>query len=525
MLIAPSSPPQPRLTTTTTTDGRLSLATMGAQNSSLSSLGVGSSSSFDLSPSWSHLSSQIAQAIKTLKGSVKQGQIGLFREDALMVVQEIRLLLYVANAVDKESSPYLKANKQLKNYHRALLAALAKLVLSAKVASGAWAPSEAIAKLQLDADEVLIAVRNFLTIAQDMRIEVQESKPKLIHESSPNARWRSASNVSESRPDTLTTLVVLADNVHGAISSLLDSAREAFSIADDATVLSKIQNSTPLLVAQFRNLSNTTSQFLNSVEDIEIGPQHSTRFLSSKQSIHDSMGQLFISSQHITNQEISAEEVVVTFEHIESFAKTIDTGVHDICNICRQASLDRATSNNSSTTLVDNNKSSSFPADVVGAGRRPSHEFARPPPPPQATGRTSRLTDIDEERMMQSQQQPPPQQHIPGIPENFMSQQQPATTPPPANKDAKLAKFFGEDTLEASRRRDTIASASGLQSPSVASSGISPGQHTPDRGGGDYPGNDYNPNEIVFNMEGNVKGGTVRALVQRLTQHDQLGIV
>ncbi|KAI7886719.1 ras GEF [Lichtheimia hyalospora FSU 10163] len=508
VLMSPSSPPQPRLSTT---DGRLSLATMGAQNSSLSSLGLGNTN-FDLSPSWSHLSSQIAQAIKTLKGSVKQGQLGLFREDALMVVQEIRLLLYVANAVDKESSPHLKANKQLKNYHRALLAALAKLVLSAKVASGAWAPSEAISKLQLDADEVLIAVRNFLTIAQDMRIEVQESKPKLIHESSPNARWRSASNVSESRPDTLTTLVVLADNVHGAISSLLDSAREAFSIADDATVLSKIQNSTPLLVAQFRNLSNTTSQFLNSVEDIEIGPQHSTRFLSSKQSIHDSMGQLFISSQHITNQEISAEDVVVTFEQIESYAKTIDTGVHDICNICRQASLDRATSNNSSTTLVDNSGS-------IGAGRRPSHEFARPP---HATGRTSRLTDIDEERMMQPQQQqqqplPPPQQHIPGIPENFMPPQ-PAT--PPANKDVKLAKFFGEDTLEASRRRDTIVSASGLQSPSVASSSTSPGPHSHDCG--DYRGSDYNPNEIVFNMEGNVKGGTVRALVQRLTQHDQL---
>lgn len=514
MLITPSSPPQSRLTT----DGRLSLATMGAQNNSLSSLGLGSTN-FELSPSWSHLSSQIAQAIKTLKGSVKQGQIGLFREDALMVVQEIRLLLYVANTVDKESSPYLKANKQLKNYHRALLAALAKLVLSAKVASGAWAPSEAIAKLQLDADEVLIAVRNFLTIAQDMRIEVQESKPKLIHESSPNARWRSASNVSESRPDTLTTLVVLADNVHGAISSLLDSAREAFAIADDATVLSKIQNSTPLLVAQFRNLSNTTSQFLNSVEDIDIGQQHSTRFLTSKQSIHDSMGQLFISSQHITNQDLSAEEVVVTFEHIESYAKAIDTGVHDICNICRQASLDRATSHNSSTTLVEN-KNGSFgtaaDSTPIGAGRRPSHEFVRPT---QATGRTSRLTDIDEERMMQQQQQPAPQQHIPGIPENFMSPQQPAT--PPANKDLKLAKFFGEDTLEASRRRDTIVSASGLQSPSVASSGISPGQHTPDRD--DYRGSDYNPNEIVFNMEGNVKGGTVRALVQRLTQHDQLG--
>lgn len=34
---------------------------------------------------------------------------------------------------------------------------------------------------------------------------------------------------------------------------------------------------------------------------------------------------------------------------------------------------------------------------------------------------------------------------------------------------------------------------------------------------------DYKQNEIIFNMEGNVKGGTVIALVQRLTQHDQLG--
>lgn len=34
---------------------------------------------------------------------------------------------------------------------------------------------------------------------------------------------------------------------------------------------------------------------------------------------------------------------------------------------------------------------------------------------------------------------------------------------------------------------------------------------------------DYKANEIVFNMEGKVKGGTIAALVERLTQHDVVG--
>ncbi|RCH89195.1 hypothetical protein CU097_001042, partial [Rhizopus azygosporus] len=36
----------------------------------------------------------------------------------------------------------------------------------------------------------------------------------------------------------------------------------------------------------------------------------------------------------------------------------------------------------------------------------------------------------------------------------------------------------------------------------------------------DFLKHDYGPNDIVFNMEGNVKGGTLPALVERLTMHD-----
>ncbi|KAI9315915.1 ras guanine nucleotide exchange factor domain-containing protein [Dichotomocladium elegans] len=461
-------------------DLRLSLATMGA------------GTAVDTPLSWSQLSALIAQAIRTLKESTKEGQIELLREDAITVVQHIRVMLYVSNSIDKDSSPHLKDNKQLKNYHRALLAALAKLVLSAKAASGIWAHQETFNKLQVDADDVLVAVRNFMTAAQEMRIEIQDSKPKLLADSPSTARRHTTPNGMESRPDALTTMVVLADNVHGAISSFMDSAREAFSLADDATVLAKIQSSTPLLVAQFRNLSNTTSQFLNSVEDIDTGHMP-TRFMASKQAIHNAMGSLFIASQGITNQEISAEQILITFERIEACSKTIDAAVQDICNLSRQSSMEPP---------ILSNPMPLFP-DPAGAGRRPSHDYIRhnnsnTPP------RTSRLQDIDEERGIH--------ESIPGpagfdrrepITDDFMAQ----------------SRMHQQDGL--SRRRDTVTSGPAMTSPNAVSPGsTAPGNHYSDQT--DYLGSDYDPEEIVFNQEGHVKGGTLRALVQRLTQHDQL---
>jgi hypothetical protein len=129
---------------------------------------------------------------------------------------------------------------------------------------------------------------------------------------------------------------------------------------------------------------------------------------------------------------------------------------------------------------------------------------------------------------------------------------------PRAPKD-KLAKFFGEDTLLAAKRRDTIlgsgtptsattlTGAGGSMSTMTTttavgtvasgSTSITTGTaSTPTSAGlnngsmmmmkndkAEYLCADYMQNEIIFNMEGNVKGGTVTALVQRLTQHDQLG--
>lgn len=441
---------------------------------------------------WNQLSSLVAHAVRNLKGSVQQGQIDAFRKEALLIVQQIRLLLYVSNAVDKENSPNLKASKQLRTHHRALLAALAKLVLSAKVASGAWPPPEAINKLQLDADEVLAAVRNFLSAAQDMRIEILDSAPKLLQSGNSPPRWRNTAAIG-AKPDAITTLLVLADNVHGAISSFMDSVRDVLSAADESTILSKVKSNIPLLVAQFRNLSNTTSQFLTSVDDFStLKSSHAIRLSAAKQEICNAMGALFIESQKISSPHVVPKTIITSFDTIETCTKTVESNAQEICLLSRHLATQ------------------GVPAQIPegGAGRRPSHDAMRHILP----DRASHTLEMVDERVKDSNPVDPCMPLDQGVQkvENVGRYQ----------SNDKLAKFFGEDTL--ARRRDTISGAPATPQPDMLTSST-PGSSPSVNERTDFLGSDYNPNEIVFNMEGNVKGGTLAALVQRLTQHDQLG--
>jgi hypothetical protein len=75
------------------------------------------------------------------------------------------------------------------------------------------------------------------------------------------------------------------------------------------------------------------------------------------------------------------------------------------------------------------------------------------------------------------------------------------TTQPSAKQD-KLKKFFGEDAAVAVE----------------AASSKSAVNDTPS-----FLGYDYDPADIVVNMEGDVKGGTLSALTERLTSHQFLG--
>ncbi|KAI8342668.1 ras guanine nucleotide exchange factor domain-containing protein [Chlamydoabsidia padenii] len=615
---------------------------------------------------WNQLSKLIAHAIHALKKSIKEGNIALLRNDAATVVHRIRLMLYVSNTVDKESSPHLKCNKPLRIYHRALLASLAKTVLSSKAASGTWAQDDALHKLQLDADQLLVDVRNFLSTAQDLRLEIYDDKPKLLLSdinnnggvgslsvslstsssstttttsngqpsslSSNGHRWRLASSNNTNKPDPSTTLMVLADNIRGAMSSFMESARNAFAtLNDQASAPAKVKTTAPLLVAQFRNLSNTASQFLNAVDDLppQYQPHHQQRRGSTRhdgttnryparQAIYNAMGLLLIASQTITNSDLILAAIKTTYQRLEDCIYEIERNVQTICLDVTMAANNKPSASPSQFSTTTNSTRGTTPPtpssrpttihehettsdildqvyadnDIMGGdfgsefdgihptdtsarinGRKASlvtpqapYPYHSPPssakyPPstssssyyhPHQSGYSPSLFPNDGDMDVDSYQSETPSLSMYNNSENILPAESTAT-PPRAPKD-KLAKFFGEDTLMAAKRRDTIlgsgASASmaqsgiGSSSTTTTSNTVASGSASINTGTvstptstisghngslmmmkndkADYLCADYMPNEIIFNMEGNVKGGTVTALVQRLTQHDQL---
>lgn len=472
---------------------------------------------------WQSISTLIAQAVLNLKESIRQEQSTYFGEDTTTIVHRIRLLLYISDCLDKETSVHLKANKQLRTLHRTLLATLAKLVLSSKVASNALATPESLVKLQSDSEDTLIAVRNFMTSAQQLCIETKEIKPSLTCDTN---LWRHSPFVIKNssgismlgKADMVSATLILADNVRGAMNTFMDSVRDAFSNYENHDLqgtLVKLKANAPMLVAQFRNLSNTTSHLLNSIEEVcqlNQGNDKALLLIKSKQPIYAAMGSLFVASQNITSVDLDSSQIKAAYDRLEQCIEVIESSIQDVLDATRKQTDDDIELRNTPTP-------------------KQSHYANQSPVPPTATGTfgddeefMSRPPDIGLDTLLSNPEAHPGPLDVDGHLSDTSSIY--SLSNARQAKEGKIAKFFGEDTMEAARRRDTVASTPTF-SPSmgtimnspISSAGMSI-MH------GDTPWfliSDAGTNDIVLNMEGNVKGGSLHGLVQRLTQHDQLG--
>ncbi|KAI7893884.1 ras guanine nucleotide exchange factor domain-containing protein [Mucor mucedo] len=445
--------------------------------------------------SWQSLSTSIGHAVHNLRESIRQGQNAYFGEDTTTIVHRIRLLLYVSNCLDKETSVHLKANKQLRTQHRTLLASLAKLVLATKVASNALASPEALSKLQSDSEDVMVSLRHFLTCAQQASIEIKDTKPSLtcdqnLWRHSPFVIKNSSGISMLGKADMVNATLVLVNNVRSAMNAFMDSVRDAFSNFENQDIqgtLVKLKANAPMLVAQFRNLSNTTSILLNSIEEVcqlNQGNAKALILIKSKQPIYAAMGSLFVVSQTITSVDQDAAQMELAYHRLVQCIEVIESSISHVLDATHKQTDDRVEPNNSSTGSIgdDEDKSEEFttrPPDIGLNTLLSSSSLAE--------SETSSLHSLNNVRQV---------------------------------KEGKIAKFFGEDTMEAARRRDTVTATptSTVLNASMSNAGMS-SIH------GDIPwflASDVGANDMVLNMEGNVKGGSLHALVQRLTQHDQL---
>ncbi|KAI8969091.1 ras guanine nucleotide exchange factor domain-containing protein [Mycotypha africana] len=496
---------------------------------------------------WQGLSTAIAQAIQRLKDSIRQNQSQHFSEDTNTIVQRIRLLLHASDCIEKETSLHLKSNRQLRALHRSLLASLAKLVLSTKVASNAWPTSESLIKLQTDAEELLIAVRNFMTCAQELQIVIKECKPVLTYED--ENIWRSHPSISKhnkgypemSKSDSITSIHILEENVRGAISSYMESIRAAFEQNSTKAVLNELKANAPLLIAQFRNLSNTTSNFLNATEE---ACHHSTQathnhekyktLLKSKQPIYKAMGSLFIISQAITNAVMNQEQIKQSYEQIKEHVHLIDKGLQKMVSATEQYITEQniIESRNTPTPtqrhyITSNSHAGSISTEDEREGQNTSIDNLK-------------RSDIGLNLLMNSLVSNPNGPLLDSnddLPSETSSGHHSEMTGTNSRQQAKtITNKYPSTEDPISRRRDTLIGTPSNHvngsSATVATNGSGGSGHTPTSATAPssnlnealhwFLKTDYDPNEMIINAEGNVKGGSLHCLVQHLTQHDQL---
>ncbi|KAH8549637.1 ras guanine nucleotide exchange factor domain-containing protein [Umbelopsis sp. PMI_123] len=511
---------------------------------------------------WGKLSSLIAHAIHDLNSAARNGQRHLYRDLTTAVVESIRLMLYTSNSIDKENSPHLKNDKNLRTQYRAIMAALSKLVLSAKLASTMWSPPDAVVKMETDANDVLVAVRNFLGSAQEACIEIQDTDPRLLENgatSIASLQWRRKRNNSQSsgrgptneldepqprfflHPEQVAILQNSATSMHSTIMSFIEYVRkvsEKNTNSKELSSITNIQSATPLIIAQFRNLGNIVSQFLNHVEDIAVDDSltHVGDLKFAKQSLYNSMGSLFVATQFVTNDSPSPDELEASVAQVEQCATSVEESVWDICRAVSKLTTERlskAPASGASQSPTPTRSAQKTPPTShqirdandllawkipetslsIDTGKDVSQDFFSTQ---DEDGRISPDTDISERDELDDILASPDDDLM----SQPLSQRSMSDNALNRRPDDKVKKFFGEEVAVAANRRDTTIGPASTMSTMTSAIGAPSALSVPETPW--YLGYDYTPNDIVFNMEGQVKGGTLTALVERLTLHDFL---
>lgn len=403
-------------------------------------------------------------AIHHLNMAAQRGERDAFVEDASAVVVSIRMMLYASGMLDKDSNHM--QDRMLRDPHRAVMAALSKLVLSVKTASeGSYKQiqPEMLHRVQRDAGDVLAAVRSFVTVCQERRVKVEQVKPQLMFDTKSSTTPPSESPILVSsstavefdpeatriatglgqkskyplNQDLLVSLQTHANQVYGSTNALCKATE--LNTNEDGKSLSNV-------ILLFRSLSMQIGQYLSILEDIDLVNIDGSKipslgdYLVNKQKLYNAVGVLFGVVQSLSSNRMDTNQCVQDInEAVQSVENTIKLILTNVDEMIKQR--------RNWYRQLNPRDDDEMPMSPVSA----------------------RFDDSDSE-------------------------------------DGELCKAPTDKARKLMLYQPPVAPRSATEN-----------------GAGGCLGYDYPPEEIVYGQDGNIKGGTLRALVERLTLHDSLG--
>lgn len=459
---------------------------------------------------WSKLATNVAFSIQQLTFVSQKGLHDELQPKTAFIVESVRMMLYASRSMEKDSQ--LMQDPVFREPRRSIMSSLSKLVLSSKMGSEISEFSSSVLsifqKIQRDANDVLVAVRNFVTICQRYDISVNFVNPRLLddisqlpfeqstvskpHTSDSSEKVEVNNSLTQKAKFLLNQDLVL--NLQAYAHQIFVSTEElSLKVSDILTKLQekqkKFDEERTDSVTMFRTLSGQISQYIVVLDDINLDNidilqiPSITPYRIGRQTLYTAIGHLFGAVQTMTNTNIGISEAVHTIE------KAI-TGVEESLHSIEQSVIDMV---NERRRNMGANRD-----DYVTMSPTPSTGLLSP---------TSVLQRGSDSIMEQS--------------DSFSTLL--------SSQDESDNEFNEDSIIAKSVRRNTVAtissSGSSYSKVDMMSRRRQQSIRTDDRSfeSNDTLGNDHHPDDIEFGIDNTVKGGTLSALVERLTVHDTLG--
>ncbi|KAF8960497.1 hypothetical protein BGZ46_001548, partial [Entomortierella lignicola] len=516
------------------------------------------SNPFDPEPTWESLADHANSAIQNLLHSAEKEYKAYYQNQATQVVEAIRVMLYASGTVDKDSAP-IRMHRGLKIHHRQMMAALSKLVLSAKMASSFWPAEGAVSKMFADANDVAQAVHQFIFTAQSCGVAVHDVDAKLILdpespvESKPaqrlsrtfsNASTRVSSEVNSHNPyrtsaiynsllnqlefyykSSCKALGLLSMHLKKAIEASLNPSQPPASRLSlgssilNSTQSSQLVNQCHQTISQLGSLLNLVGEFYTqTLNEYPVIQDHIfIDVRSSKQTLYNTVASLVMAIQLATDPmvqtsvlEMALVATTTTERSTSSLVEFTRTLADERERAEKQVHFHGKADSNSTlvaqpTFLTQSRdiekyfqEDSDMDGDAAKNSRNRSNSQVSSFSSASSTSNISAPTTPGTEYTGRS-----------GYPFPLtLHSDRPASPPPvPTTPSGNSSSSHNKE------RGDKLKKMLGADAPAPKPK---PAEQPW------YLGHEYSPADISFNMEGQVRGGTLPALVERLTLHDAL---
>ncbi|KAI9335286.1 ras guanine nucleotide exchange factor domain-containing protein [Obelidium mucronatum] len=447
---------------------------------------------------WRALTEGAIKSIELLDSLVVLNQKEKFIPQSAIVVENIRVLL-LASLTPSGSPQHMEAQGTVKDAHRVIMTALSRLVFNVKTACMMWPGPDSLHSIQASELAVIDAVRNFVSAAITAGVIVDVEELKRAKAGIQKVDY----SVLPTNAEIISKLGQFLVVICGRTSTIIDSMR-----------MNPFEKSRDVVLADIGRVITITGSFLSVVEEQLSFESSSNELLMEfsqcryavQMSVKELLEVVSVAEGTYTPPTI-VQEIAIAILTVKDTASDLLIAVKFLVN-----DHEVYQANRSSTPLVAPDNSSS--TQSISTTSRTSNELSSASPVPQSrlSLPTSRVTAPTISSLLARRHtNNEPSSPIPSLSLNLSLLGSSVKDTPGSPRTsqftgslARAARNLGIDSIlakrpfESSRRQ---SDSSKVEKPW-------------------YLQHDYDDRDMLYNMDSTIKGGTLEALVEKLTSHD-----